>query len=164
MLEDLILRRKRKRIFDICLVIFLAIITICYFTYNHITSESRGVNLYSSALVQYKDSDYEKAYQSFAKVPYSSCLKDSARFRQARCATNIGKKELAIKKYQRIVKSSSKSSIVPISEYNMANLYFELGDDSAKKHFKNITYDTDIKNDISNFITLFSLKADCGKM
>ena len=46
--------------------------------------------------------------------------------------------ELAIKKYNRIVHSSVKSSIAPISEYNMANLMFEIQDKGAKKHFKKI--------------------------
>ena len=71
-------------------------------------------------------------------MPSGSSLKESALFRQARCATNLGKKELAIKKYKKIVRSSSKSSIVPISEYNMANLLLDLKDKKAKKHFKNI--------------------------
>lgn len=34
--------------------------------------------------------------------------------------------------------SSVKSSIAPISEYNMANLMFEIQDKGAKKHFKKI--------------------------
>lgn len=109
-----------------------------YLVYNHISSEDRGVTAYQLALSSYKDSDYEKAYQEFAKVPSGSSLKESALFRQARCATNLGKKELAIKKYNRILHSNSKSSIVPISEYNMANLLWGLKDKRAQKHFKNI--------------------------
>lgn len=131
------MRRRRKK-YDLYLVIFLAIITIGYFVYNNISSEDRGVKVYQKALEVYKDTDYETAYQIFGKVPSSTTLKESALFRQARCATNLGKKELAIKKYKKIIKSSSKSSIVPISEYNLANLYLELNDKRAKKHFKNI--------------------------
>ena len=128
------MRRRRKK-YDLVIVILLAIITISYFVYNHISSEERGIKAYQKALEFYKDYDYENAYQIFAKVPSGSTLKESALFRQARCATNLGKRELAIKKYKKILRSNSKSSIVPISEYNMANLYFELGDDSAKKTF-----------------------------
>ena len=131
------MRRRRKK-YDLYIVIFLAIITVGYFVYNHISSESRGIKAYSSALQVYKDSDYEKAYQGFGKVPSASALKEPALFRQARCATNMGKKELAIKKYNRIVHSGSRSSIVPISEYNMATLMLEIKDKRAKKHFKNI--------------------------
>ncbi len=116
----------------------LAIFTIGYFAYNHTSSESRGIQNYSVALEDYKASDYEKAYQEFGKVPSGSSLKPSALFRQARCATNMGKNELAIKKYNRIVRSNSKSSIVPISRYNMANLMFENQDVKAKGHFKKI--------------------------
>lgn len=129
--------RKRKK-YDLYIVTFLAVFTAGYFIYNHTSSESRGVENYSVALEDYKASDYEKAYQEFGKVPSGSTLKSSALFRQARCATNMGKNELAIKKYNRIVKNGSKSSIAPISEYNMSNLMFESNDKDAKKHFQKI--------------------------
>ena len=129
--------RRRKK-YDFYIVVFLTLFTIGYFVYNHTSSESRGVDSYSAALEDYKASDYEKAYQEFGKVPSGSTLKPSALFRQARCATNMGKNELAIKKYNRIVKNGSKSSIAPISEYNMANLMFDSNDKDAKKHFKKI--------------------------
>lgn len=131
------MRRRRKK-YDLYIALFLAILTIGYFVYNHVSSEDRGIKAYTIALKEYKDSDYEKAYVEFGKVPSSSNLKESALFRQARCATNMGKKELAIKKYNRIVHSGSRSSIVPISEYNMATLMIDLKDKRAKKHFKKI--------------------------
>ncbi len=129
--------RRRKK-YDLYIVVFLALFTIGYFVYNHTSSEARGVENYSAALEDYKASDYEKAYQEFGKVPSGSTLKPSALFRQARCATNMGKNELAIKKYNRIVHTGSKSSIAPISEYNMANLMYESNDKDAKAHFKKI--------------------------
>lgn len=130
--------RRRRQKYDIYFVIALAIFTLGYFIYNHVSSEDRGINAYSEALEIYKNADYENAYQEFAKVPSGSNLKASALFRQARCATNMDKKELAIKKYKKIMNLRSKSSIVPISEYNMANLMLEIKDKRAKKHFKNI--------------------------
>lgn len=130
------MRRRRK--YDFYIVIFLTIFTIGYFVYNHVSAESRGVEQYSIALDAYKGNDYEKAFEEFGKVPSASSLKTPALFRQARCATNMDKKELAIKKYNRIVHSKAKSSIAPISEYNMANLMFEIQDRGAKKHFKRI--------------------------
>ena len=129
--------RRRKK-YDLYIVIFLAILTAGYFIYNSVSSESRGIKAYSSALEYYKNSDFEKAYYAFAKVPSGSTLKKSALFRQARCATNMGKKELAIKKYSKIAHSHSQSSIVPISEYNMANLIFEIDSSASKKYFKHI--------------------------
>ena len=120
------------------IVVFLALFTLGYFIYNHASSESRGVENYSTALESYKASDYEEAYKKFGKVPSGSSLKKPALFRQARCATNLDNKELAIKKYNRIVRAGSKSSIAPISEYNMAVLMFDIKDKRAKKHFKKI--------------------------
>ncbi len=130
--------RRRRRKFDVYFVIALAIFTAGYFIYNNVSSEDRGISAYSDALKIYKDADYEKAYLEFGKVPSGSNLKPSALFRQARCATNMDRKELAIKKYNKIVRMRAKSSIVPISEYNMANLMLETQDKRAKKHFKNI--------------------------
>ncbi len=129
--------RSRKK-FDLYFVVFLLIFTVGYFVYNRTSSESRGVTHYFEALKIYKSGDFEKAYTEFGKVPSASGLKQAALFRQARCATNLDKKELAIKKYKRIYRSNSKSSIVPISEYNMAYLMFEANDREAEKHYKRI--------------------------
>jgi len=130
--------RRRRQKYDLYIILFLAIITASYFVYDNISSETRGIKAYSNALESYKDSDFEKAYYEFARVPSPSSLKESALFRQARCATNMGKNELAVKKYNKIVHSGSKSSIVPISEYNMAHLMLELREPAAEKHFKHI--------------------------
>ena len=128
----------RRRKFDIYLVIVLLLVTIGYFLYTHFSSESKGVEIYAEALKPYKEGDFESAYKLFGKVPYSSSLKHPALFRQARCATNIGDKSLAIKKYKKIVNSSSKSAIAPISHYNMAVIMYEEQNKNAKKHFKKI--------------------------
>ena len=128
------MRRRRK--IDIYLTIGIFIIAACYFAYNYHYSESRGVAYYAEALKPYKDGDFTTAYNEFAKIPYASTLKQPALFRQARCATNLGQKELAIKKYKKIVKSKSKSSIVPISAYYMASLMYETEDNNAKKTFE----------------------------
>ena len=130
--------RRRRRKYDLYLVVFLALFTLGYFIYNHASSESRGVENYSTALEAYKSNNYLEAYEKFGKVPSGSSLKKPALFRQARCATNLDNKELAIKKYNRIVRSGSKSTIAPISEYNMAVLMFDTKDKRAKKHFKKI--------------------------
>ena len=116
----------------------MLILTIGHFVYSRISSEDRGIKAYTQALKYYKDTDYENAYHYFGKVPSGSTLKQSALFRQARCATNMDRKELAIKKYNKIIHSHSKTSIVPISQYNMANIMLDIKDKDAKKQFKNI--------------------------
>ena len=131
------MRRRRGKL-DLYCVLVLLLLTIGYFIYDKYSSEDRGIKAYTRALEIYKNADFENAYQEFGKVPSSSSLKESALFRQARCATNMGKKELAIKKYNRIIHSRSKSAIVPISEYNMANLMLEIKDKRVIKRFKNI--------------------------
>ena len=128
----------RRKKFDLYLVIILFVITCGYFFYTRANGESSGIENYSTALETYKNNDYEKAYQEFGKIPSNSSLKPPALFRQARCATNLDKKENAIKKYKKVIRYKSKSSIVPISEYNMAVLMLDMKDKKAKKHFSNI--------------------------
>lgn len=129
---------RRRHRFDIYWVLILAVVTIGYFSYSNATAASRGVENYSSALKEYKAGKYEQAFIIFGKVPYNSGLKQAALFRQARCATNLDKKPVAIKKYKKIIHSNSKTSIVPISQYNMACLMYEIEDKSAKGYFKKI--------------------------
>ena len=130
------MRRRRKT--DLYIVIFLLILTVGYFINTNISAGSKGYVNYAEALKIYKSSDYERAFVAFGKIPSHSNLKQAALFRQARCATALDKKELAVKKYKKVVHSNSKTAIVPISHYNMAVLLYELKDKSAKKYFKQI--------------------------
>ena len=130
------MRRRRNK--DLYIVIFLFVITLGYFVYNNISSGSKGYTNYAEALTVYKAGDYEKAFVTFGKVPSNSNLKQAALFRQARCATILDKKELAVKKYKKVVHSNSKTTIVPISHYNMAVILYEMKNRSAKSHFKRI--------------------------
>ena len=131
-----LMRRRHK--YDLYFVIILAIVTLGYFIYNHTSAGPKGIEHYSNALKSYKESNYEQAFVDFSKVPHNSNLKHAALFRQARCATAMNKKELAIKKYKKIVHSNAKTSIVPISQYNMATLLYEMKNKSAKRYFKNL--------------------------
>ena len=118
------MRRRHK--YDLYILIFIAVFTIGYFIYTNTSAGSKGVETYSAALKYYKNNDFEQAFIEYGRIPHNSNLKQAALFRQARCATTLGKKELAIKKYKKIVNSNSKTSIVPISEYNLAILMYEL--------------------------------------
>ena len=131
-----LMRRRRK--IDLYIVVFLFVLTVGYFIYTNISAGSKGYTNYSEALKIYKTNDFETAYTAFGKIPANSNLKHAALFRQARCATALDKKELAVKKYKKVVRSNSKTAIVPISHYNMAVLLYELKDRSAKSHFKQI--------------------------
>ena len=131
-----LMRRRNK--FDIYIVVILAVITFGYLIYDHTSAGTKGIQYYSDALKLYKESNYEKAFVDFGKVPHNSNLKHAALFRQARCATALDKKELAIKKYKKVVHSNSKTSIIPISQYNMAIILYESKNKSAKKYFKQL--------------------------
>ena len=129
---------RRRNNYDLIIVIVLAIITTAYFIYNNSTSDTRGYEHYLTALEKYKVGELENAFSEFGKVPSESVLKSPALFRQARCATALNKQEIAIKKYKRIIRSSSKTAIVPLSEYNLANILYESKNHEAAKHYTNI--------------------------
>ena len=95
--------RRRRNKYEYYLVAIFAVAMILYFIISNISAESNGVNAYSVAIKTYKNSNYEQAYQEFKKVPINSSLKEAALFRQARCATNLGDKELAVRKYKKII-------------------------------------------------------------
>lgn len=135
--SGLSLMRRRKK-FDLYIVVFLLIFALGYFLYTNINAGTRGYTNYSEALKLYKENNYEQAFVTFGKISHNSNLKQAALFRQARCATTLDKKELAVKKYKKIIHSGSKTSIVPISHYNMAVLLYELKDKNAKTQFKKI--------------------------
>ena len=64
--------QKEKSLLELSLLT-----TAGYFIYNHASSETRGINAYTTALESYRDSDFEKAYYEFSKVPSPSSLKES---------------------------------------------------------------------------------------
>ena len=117
--------RRRKK-YDLYILIILLFAVIGYIVYSNISAGSKGYRLYADALQAYKSNNYEQAFVEFGKISYNSNLKHAALFRQARCATALDKKELAVKKYKKVVHSKSKTSIVPISQYNLAVLLYEL--------------------------------------
>ena len=129
--------RRRKK-YDLYILTILLFAVIGYIVYSNISAGSKGYRLYADALQAYKSNNYEQAFIEFGKISYNSNLKHAALFRQARCATALDKKELAVKKYKKVVHSKSKTSIVPISQYNLAVLLYELNDKSAKREFKKI--------------------------
>ena len=129
--------RRRKK-YDLAIAVVIFTVTLGYFIYSNISAGSKGYVNYSDALKLYKDSKYEEAFIAFGKISHNSNLKQAALFRQARCATLLDKKELAVKKYKKILHSGSKTTIVPISQYNMAVLLYEQKDRSAKGQFKKI--------------------------
>ena len=43
------MRRRRKK-FDLYIVLFLAILTTGYFVYNNVSSEDRGITAYQKAI------------------------------------------------------------------------------------------------------------------
>ena len=129
---------RRRHRYDLYFVILLFSFALGYLIYNNISAGSKGYSNYAEALKIYKENNYEQAFVMFGKIPHNSNLKQAALFRQARCATALDKKELAVKKYKKVLHSNSKTAIVPISHYNMAVLLYELKDNSAKSQFKKI--------------------------
>lgn len=124
----------------IFLIILLAI--ACLFsaiTINNKLSEKSDMRIYSNAIKFYQDENYQDAYYNFARISNFSILKPAALFREARCATNIGDTQSAIRNYSILLKRFPNCQLYPVSEYNLAVLLFDRQDYFiAKRHFKHL--------------------------
>ena len=124
----------------IFLIILLAI--ACLFsaiTINNKLSEKSDMRIYSNAIKFYQDENYQDAYYNFGKISGFSILKPAALFRQARCATNIGDTQSAIRNYSILLKRFPNWQLYPVSEYNLAVLLYDRQDYFiAKRHFKHL--------------------------
>ena len=119
-------------------IISIAITAISVVCFDMSQSESRALNFYNSALMNYKKQDYQAAMNQFGKVPTFSGLKSAALFREARCATQLKDNETAKRKYMHIISVHNKSSIAVLSLYNLGVLMFEEQNTNAEKYFKRI--------------------------
>lgn len=100
--------------------------------------EKNDIKHYSKGLEQYKKHDYTNSYINFGKVSLFSNIKTPALFRQARCATLLGDVKGAKRNYKLILLLHPNSQLYVVSEYNLANLLYDLKEKKARKYFMHI--------------------------
>lgn len=126
----------KDKIIALIIIILITVSGLC-FVHSKI-NEDNDMKHYSTALSYYKKEDYKIAYKHFGKISLFSNIKTPALFRQARCATLIGDTRGAKKNYRILLFMYPHSKLYVVSEYNLAMLLYELGDNAARKHFVHI--------------------------
>ena len=121
----------------VLIIVFLASAFGVCFTYSKLSAD-RDYKNYSIGLEAYKKEDYVTAYHSFKKITMLSEIKSPAMFRQARCATHVGDINGAKRNYKRLLFLYPNSPLYLVSEYNLAMLLYEIGNNSARKYFAHI--------------------------
>lgn len=120
-------------------VIILSVISIVLVNvWNNSRSESDGLRTYAEALEFYKDKDYHKAYNLFAKVRGKSTLKPAAIYRQARCAEMMQSSKLAMKHYKTLAWRYPNFALSVRIKYLIAQNIYEKSPKKAKRHFLSI--------------------------
>lgn len=94
--------------------------------------------IYSQALEDYKDGDYQNSYYLFSKVTLFSNLKPIAIYHQAECARMINDDKSAIKQYQLLFNNYSKHKLSTRSKYMAAQMLVDTNPQLAKKYFDQI--------------------------
>ena len=132
----ILIKVMKEKILALIIIIIVSVCGAC-FVHSKLC-ENNDVQEYSIGLSYYKTKDYQTAYKHFGKVSIFSSIKTPALFRQARCATLIGDIRGAKKNYKILLLMYPHSQLYVVTEYNLAMLLYDIGDNSARKHFVHI--------------------------
>ncbi len=115
---------------------------ICFiaglFCANIIQPASKTAKIYSAAMKDYADKDFQNAYYLYSKVGFLSKLKPFAIFHQAECAKELGDKKSELKQYKFLFNNYPKSRLAVRAKYLAAQLLVEDEPKEAEKYFKQI--------------------------
>lgn len=126
----------KDKIIALVVILLITLAGGC-FIYSKI-SEKNDMSEYSAGLKLYRQEEYHSAYKHFGKISLFSNIKTPALFRQARSATLLGDIKGAKRNYNLLLLLYPHSQLYVVSEYNLAMLLYENGDNSARKHFVHI--------------------------
>ena len=127
------------------IIISTAVIIFCFaggiFFNKLYQTPAKSMQIYKSALKDYRNEDYSNSYYLFSKVSLLSDLKPAALYRQAECAREIGDNESAVKKYQFLFSKYRKNPLSLRSKYLAAQLLVNDNPKLARKYFEQIIND-----------------------
>lgn len=127
---------KKKIILILSAIVLLL---ICFTAPKIWAPETKTFKAYSSALEKYNNSEYQKAYYAFAKIPRFSKLKPAAIYKQALCADKLGDKKSRMKKYKELLRKYPNSKLALRVKYLRAQSYYEADEiKKAQKEFAQI--------------------------
>lgn len=118
-------------IIGICFI--LGVILACIYQ-----PQSKTTRIYSQALNDYNNGNYQNAYYLFSKISFTSKLKPFAIYRQSMCANKLGDKKSEMKQYQLLFNNYTKNRLSIRSRYQAGQMILDENPEQAKKYFEYI--------------------------
>ena len=124
------------------IIIFSIIVGVCFiagflFAYVYQPAE-KTMHIYSSAMKDYANKDYQNSYYLFSRVSFLSNLKPFAIYHQALCAKELGDKKSEMKQYQLLFNNYTKNKLSLKAKYSAAQMLIENEPNQAKHYFEQI--------------------------
>lgn len=118
------------------------IVGICFiigflFAYLYQPAE-KTMQIYSAALKDYANKDYQNSYYLFSRVSFLSNLKPYAIYHQALCAKELGDKKSEMKQYQLLFNNYNGNKLSIKAKYSAAQMLMEDEPKQAEHYFKQI--------------------------
>lgn len=127
---------------DLKIYVGSAVVGICFVLGLFFTSfyqpEEKNIKLYSSALKDYANNEFQNAYYLFSKVGFFSDLKPYAIYHQAECAKKLNDKASELKQYKLLYTIYKKNELGIRSRYLASQLLINEKPELAKKNLKKI--------------------------
>ena len=98
----------------------------------------KTMTIYSNALKDYNNGEYQNAYYLFSRVSFSSKLKPYAIYHQAMCAKELADKKSEMKQYQLLFNNYTKTILSVRARYLAAQMLINDNPKQAQKYFEYI--------------------------
>ena len=124
-------------------------------------SNSKTTQIYSDALLDYNNKNFQNSYYLFSKVGFFADLKPYAIYRQALCAKELGDTKSEIKQYQLLFNNYPKNPLSARARYETAQTILDTNPKLAQKYFKFIIKnfpDTDLAIASEYYVGVLRLK------
>ena len=96
----------------------------------------KSMTIYSHAMQDYKNEEYQNAYYLYSKIGFFSKLKPYAIYHQATCAKALGDKKSEMKQYQLLFNNYNKTILSVRARYLAAQMLIDENPQLAKKYFE----------------------------
>lgn len=108
---------------------------VCAYLYQPVEKTMR---IYSHAMQDYENKDFQNSYYLFSRVSFLSKLKPYAIYHQAMCAKELGDKKSEMKQYQFLFNNYPKNILSIKAKYSAAQMLVESDPNQAKRYFEQI--------------------------
>lgn len=127
------------------IIIGSIIVGVCFlvgflFAYIYQPME-KTMQIYSHAMQDFANKDYQNSYYLFSRVSFLSKLKPYAIYHQALCAKELGDKKSEMKQYQLLFNNYPKNILSLRAKYSAAQMLIEDEPNQAKRYFEQIMKD-----------------------